>query len=1016
MIHLGLLKKFSFFIGILSLLTWTKVVGQQKNLILDHYTDREGLTTLQALTITHDNEGYIWVGTENGLVRYDGHRFKYFKYNSADSTTIRNNYIKHFSLDKYNRLWLISNENFGYFDIKELKYKRLKTSVEPPRNVFKYRYDALNDITYLICQNGIYTITGKKAELKKLKLEGMEERPFTDFIVLEDRYIGSSIFGLYIFDKKGHQLKRYFRPGVTLKNERENDFLNLHYEEADDMLYIGCWSNGLYTLDLASGQMKKYLYNNKPNIQNGIITIFQYNLFGFENSLLLGTMDGIKVFNKTEKNIRPITDYLFPNKEELEGAALHFWQDQNSSLWIGTLNGIYKLDPKKQLFDRIAIPMVDGWVVNRMYVDQQTKRDSLLWVHYEYATLHLYDLIHQKPRPLPAKLEKYNQIESVNNDFYIDRKGRVWLASSMNGIVVYNKSSDQINLPHIEHSLGKDLKFLEIYEDREGTLYFSCIYGLFRYSESKNTIEEVTEFNSYVTKNKLGLYVRDLCFDSKNRMWAIAMDLDSPLHYLYCQDPFTKSFHGFNQKDHADLNQLPSFENIICIEGDRILINSYSGYGIGSLRKNQLDFKSYTHIGKTPMIANKMAAMDNQKNVWMCSDNGVYLLNNKQNRLSIFNRNNSVIERTLNSRIFYSSQSDRLYLNQKNYLLTCKTDQFNFVGKDQIRLTDVSISQMPGLKPSNFSKLILSPEQNSIQLHFSNLNLTNSQNNFYEYRLNGDSTWTGIEGSELHFNNMGYGDYLLEVRGYNSFGVLSSKNYKAVFSILPPYYNTWWFQTLVFLLILVAVYSFFKFREIQYKKLTRIRLNIARDLHDDLGSNLSSIKILSELSASANAGSDKEVLKHIAEKSRSMMGSISDIVWSINPGKDTLEELVHKIQIFAIESLESIDINLHFEVPDPLPAMAIPLEYRRHLYLIFKEGINNIAKYSGAQNVHFSIEVNGNNLVMALRDDGSGFSLDDKSNGNGIGNIRSRAAEMKARLRMHSSPGGTVVEVTVNIP
>ncbi|MBK8111927.1 MAG: hypothetical protein IPK46_17180 [Saprospiraceae bacterium] len=142
------------------------MAGQQKNLILDHYTDREGLTTLQALTITQDDEGYIWVGTENGLVRYDGHRFKYFKYNSADSTTIRNNYIKLFSLDKYNRLWLISNESFGFFDIKELKYKRLKISIEPPRNVFKYRYDALNDITYLICQNGIYTITGKKAELK----------------------------------------------------------------------------------------------------------------------------------------------------------------------------------------------------------------------------------------------------------------------------------------------------------------------------------------------------------------------------------------------------------------------------------------------------------------------------------------------------------------------------------------------------------------------------------------------------------------------------------------------------------------------------------------------------------------------------------------------------------------------------------------------------------------------------------------------------------------------------------
>ncbi|MBP6398053.1 MAG: hypothetical protein KA340_09240 [Saprospiraceae bacterium] len=1016
MIHLSLFKKFSFIIGILSLLTWTKVAGQQKNLILDHYTDREGLTTLQALTITQDDEGYIWIGTENGLARYDGHKFKYFRYNSADSTTIRSNYIKHFSLDQYNRLWLITNESFGFFDIKELKYKRLKTTVEPPRNVFKYRYDAPNDITYLVCQNGIYTITGKKAELKKLKLDGTEGISFTDFIKAEDRYIGSSIYGLYIFDKNGHQIEKYFRPGVTIQNERENDFLNLYYEKADDMLYIGCWSNGLYTLDLASGEMEKYLYNNKPNIQNGIITIFQYPLFGFENSLLLGTMDGIKVFNKSEKKIRPFTDFLFPNKEVVEGAGLHFWQDQNASLWIGTLNGIYKLDPKKQLFDRIPIPTVEGWVVNRMYVDQHTKRDSLLWLQYEYATLHLYDLIHQKFRPLPAKLNPYNQVESKNNDFYIDRKGRLWLASSLNGIVLYDKNKDQINLPRIEHSLGKNLKFLKIYEDREGTMFFSCIHGLFRYNASKNVIEEATEFNSYITSKKLGLYVRDLCFDSKNRMWAIALDLNSPLQYLYYQDPLTKSFYAFNQKNHADLNQLPSFENIICIEGDRILINSFSGYGIGSLQKNQLKFTSFTHFGKTPIIANRMAALDGHQNVWICSDNGLYLLNNRQNRISIFNKSNSVVNKTRDSRIFYSSQSDRLYLNQQNYLLACKTDPFNYVAKEQIRLTDISISQMPGLKPSNFSKLVLNPEQNSIQLHFSNLNLTNSQNNFYEYRLNGDSTWTGIEGSELHFNNMGYGDYLLEVRGYNSFGVLSSKNYRAVFSILPPYYKTWWFQTLIFLLILVAVYSFFKFREIQYKKLTRIRLNIARDLHDDLGSNLSSIKILSELSASANAGPDKEVLKHIAEKSRSMMGSISDIVWSINPGKDTLEELVHKIQIFAIDSLESIDINLHFEVPDPIPSMPIPLEYRRHLYLIFKEGINNIAKYSGAQNVRFSILVNGNNLVMALRDDGKGFDMDLKSNGNGIANIRSRADEMNARLRMHSSSVGTVVEITVNIP
>lgn len=1001
---------------ILGLLVMGRTHGQQGHLIIDHYTEREGLTTIQALAITQDAEGFIWIGTENGLVRYDGHRFKYFKYNVDDSTSIRSNYIKHFSLDKYNRLWLITDDRFGFFDVKELKYKSLKIKVEQPKKVFKYRYDAQEEITYLVCQNGIFTITGKKVELKKLRLKGAEKIAFTDFMAIGDRYYASCSLGLFVFDKEGNQLHRYFRPGVSEKNENENDFLNLHWDEASDQLYIGCWSYGLYILDLKSGVMKNYRYSQKPYIQNGVIAIFEYPKMGFEQSLLFATMDGIKVFDKREKKFAPFSSFLFPNKGKIEGAGLGFCLDQNERLWIGTLNGLYKLDPNKQLFNRLEVPTVEGWEIERMVVQQNTGKDSLLWFKYGYATLHQYDLIHKKFRPLPAKLAPYNQMTSNNNDFLIDSRGRLWLASQKNGVVIYDKEKDEIILPKIIGSEGKKLNFLQIYEDQNGLLYFSGIDGLYTYKEKERAIEEVKALTSFIQKNQYGLYIRDLCFDSKNKMWAIALKSNSPVQYLYHIDLSNGMFHGYGQNDHPGLKSLTSFENITCIDNDRIFINSFSGYGIGRFHNKKLEFTGYTHHGKTPLVGNRMAAMDGQQNIWICSDNGVYLLNERLDRLSLFNKNNSAIEGTMNRLIFYSKQSGKLYLDQKNYLLTAETPLFNQDRGDIIRLTDLTVSNLPGILPSGFSKLELKPDQNTIQLHFSNLNLTNSNQNYYEYRLNKDSTWTGIEGSELNFNNMGYGDYELEVRGYNSFGVMSTKNYIAVFSILPPYYRTWWFQALVFFLILLTVYSFFRSRELQYKKMARIRLNIARDLHDDLGSNLSSIKILSELSASSTDGKDKAVLKHIADKSRSMMGSISDIVWSINPGKDTLEDLVHKIQVFAIESLESIDVNLHFEIPDPLPAMPIPLEYRRHLYLIFKEGINNIAKYSGAQNVYFSIQISGKYLTMTLKDDGKGFSIDAKSNGNGLSNIRSRAEEMKARLRMHSSIAGTLVELTVNIP
>jgi signal transduction histidine kinase len=195
--------------------------------------------------------------------------------------------------------------------------------------------------------------------------------------------------------------------------------------------------------------------------------------------------------------------------------------------------------------------------------------------------------------------------------------------------------------------------------------------------------------------------------------------------------------------------------------------------------------------------------------------------------------------------------------------------------------------------------------------------------------------------------------------------------------------------------------------------LQTLRNKIASDLHDDVGSTLSSIAIFSEVAQQQT----KEVipmLNTIGDSARKMLDAMADIVWTINPENDNFEKIILRMRSFAYELLGAKKIEFEFEADDEAGKKKLPMDVRKNLYLIFKEATNNMVKYSDANKASFSIKGGKNELTMLIRDNGKGFDMAKETIGNGLKNMKKRAEEIGAKLLVESGIGtGTTVQLNL---
>jgi signal transduction histidine kinase len=201
-------------------------------------------------------------------------------------------------------------------------------------------------------------------------------------------------------------------------------------------------------------------------------------------------------------------------------------------------------------------------------------------------------------------------------------------------------------------------------------------------------------------------------------------------------------------------------------------------------------------------------------------------------------------------------------------------------------------------------------------------------------------------------------------------------------------------------------------------EMEKMRNSIARDLHDDIGSTLTSINILSKVALEPQEdGFMESSLRKIKDRSSAIMERMDDIVWAINPRNDTMEQLLVRMKEFAAELLEPLNIRYRFEENGNLAGLKLDVRRRRDLYLLFKEAVNNAAKYSGCLNLVIHVEEQRGGLRMEIIDDGKGFAEETVVRGNGLSNMRDRAAAMYGRILIDSAPGrGTKIVLDADVP
>jgi ligand-binding sensor domain-containing protein/two-component sensor histidine kinase len=325
---------------------------------------------------------------------------------------------------------------------------------------------------------------------------------------------------------------------------------------------------------------------------------------------------------------------------------------------------------------------------------------------------------------------------------------------------------------------------------------------------------------------------------------------------------------------------------------------------------------------------------------------------------------------------------------------------------------------MSGLGERQIGGLRLGPAQNNLRVEFGSLNFRSGEVLRYQYRLHGgDSEWSAAtDDRTVNYSGLAPGTYRFEVRAINGDGLPSEAAASIEFVIVPPLWRRAWAIGIEVTLGVLFIYLAHWYRMRQLLKVERIRTRLASDLHDDIGSGLAEIALLSEV-AVAEPGSAGEIATRLGDRARQLREGMSEIVWSVDPHQRSLADLTNRIRQSVYSMLESGGRRVEFEAPDTnvTSGIAVPPDRARQALLICREALTNIARHACASHVSVRLEWKSHELVVDIRDNGCGFDPTVPCAGMGLQNLNRRAQEAGGRLIIDSSPGhGTCV--TVGLP
>ncbi|MFK2542579.1 two-component regulator propeller domain-containing protein [Bacteroides fragilis] len=778
---------------------------------------RNGLSQNTVNAILQDRKGFMWLGTKDGLNRYDGLSFRKFKHDAANPRSIGNSFITSLYEDFNGNIWVGTDagvyiyypekEAFEEFDCQSLE----KTRIE--RSVSMIAGDKQGRVWIAVEAQGMFCYDARQKLLRNYPLSEISSniKCFT-FDSGGTLWLGFYGDGLYYSKDNLATVHPYGSPEDG-KREFEGGVITKIVQGNYNCLYIGSVKEGVSELNLTSGQVRNLLA-----IDESGESIFCRDLLPYsDNELWIGTESGIYIYNLRTAQFIHLRASLYDSYSLSDNAIYALYKDREEGLWIGSYFGGVDYYPRQYTYFAKYYPKNIANSLHGKRVREFCRADDgTLWIGTEDGGLNHFN-------PKTKEFHFFEPSAGFTNIHGLCMDGsHLWVGTFSKGLRVIDTRTGVVlrtyTEGHTPHSLN-DNSIFSICRTSAGEIYLGTLFGLLRYNRTQDNFDCIPELN--------GKFVYDIKEDSYGNLW-----LATYANGAYCYDVSARRWKNY-VFDAEDEKSLP-YDKVLSVFEDsyRQIWLTTQGGGFCLFHP---DTETFTRYGLKDGLPNDVVYQiveDDDRFLWLTTNNGLVRFDPKTMEMKVFSTANGLPTNQCNYRSGFKDEAGNIYLGSINGFVAF--DPRTFAENRQVpavAITDfllfnkeVSVGETDSpLKSSiTFSdKVVLTADQNSFSFRIAALSYQAPRMNKLMYKLEGfDEGWLTIGESPLvTYSNLGYGDYVFKVKASNSDGVWNEQETSLHLSILPPFYLSGWaycFYVLFFMGCLVCVIFYFKRRN--YRK------------------------------------------------------------------------------------------------------------------------------------------------------------------------------------------------------
>lgn len=842
---------------------------QVKNLNINNYNVAEGLSQNQVQSIIQDSKGFIWIGTQNGLNRFDGYNFKVYRHNPQNLNSLSDYPVHCITEGPDGFLWIGTRDGLNRFDPRTEKFVHFRHDPENETSIssnviWSVMIDKMNNI-WIATRSGLNKYLPEKNSFERYYFGGNPSDPSQTNItsIVEDAsgyFWISTVSGLRRFEPATGELK-IFRNSTAQPQLLLSNRIITMYLDTRNVLWIGT-SVGLNSLDI-----------NTLDVENPVFRVHQLNKYisdlpdyfqirkigeDSEGNILIGTVEyGLLRLNTSNNN----GDRLEIEKRDLTAKNISaIFNDNSGVLWIGTDGkGLFKLNSTGTKFSSLLFrnpkDFVEEIAVNSVLID----RSATLWLGTDK-----YGIFKS---PLKQTLDQLNTLNSYEADrqlskltdkknitaLYEDHSGSIWIGTYGRGVIKYNPSTNSYKSYVDERPNFGGLRsfFINfIYEDVNHEIWIGTgTSGIMKLDKNKD--EFITLELSRVNYSAVGKEVHCIIEDKNYNLW-FGTTLDGLYFYDRIKNSITQFKHEHKNPGSISSNRINSF-----YKDD--LGNLWIATFGGGLNKFNHENNSFTHFNTDNGLPSNIVwavLQDDQRHFWLSTDKGLCRFDPENLISKNYDQSDGIAANEFSVRTAVKDTGSNLMIfgGRNGLTLFNPSQMIDDKTVPAITLTDfkilnssIDVNEHGDKYMTNhisYADEIHIPHQdNVISFEFAALHFVNPERNQYAYKLEGfDREWI-YSGNRrfVTYTNLDPGKYILKIKASNSDGVWNENGISLTVIVDPPWWQTWWAYLLYAVFIVSILYS------LRQYEMKRVKLRNELQLKDFEAKKLQEVDQLKSL-------------------------------------------------------------------------------------------------------------------------------------------------------------------------